>query len=542
MSSYQLASLVDVIKSGGRLSLSTSNGIPIPNRIILGHDTKQFTVGGSIVKTAYSGRPTLEITGNVFSGNASTYGISLGTIPSSATYIAIAESRIDCEKTSGIPFILNTRLSSESNFISIVLGNSYESAGSKNKINVGGGGTGASASQHLFVNGVKQASATLSNAPIQIGSIVTVGTSYSSIPGSSYTALAKADSTGGFAAPMRLYLFAEFPLLPETAVQRITANPGILFERRNKTYFLPSAAGGATALTVQGITQVHSLGSPALTQHNVLSPSAVAQLQALGQPTLTEHNLLVANAISQAQSLGAPSLTQHNLLAVDALGQAHVLGVPTLTQAHVLVVQGATQAQTLESPSLTQHNALTPDAMTQAQTLANVALTVAGSIVAADIAQGHSLGSPSLTQHHALEVAAMMQAHSLGNVDMTQAGTLSVQGLTQAQTLEAAALIQHHALVVQAILQTHSLGNVTLTASDALAVAGITQAQLLDAPALTQHNVLVVQGVTQAQILQLCTLGGLVIGSLAGTIVAYALIDGELVAYAALDGTVETVH
>ena len=246
MSSYQLASLVDVIKSGGRLSLSTSNGIPIPNRIILGHDTKQFTVGGSIVKTAYSGRPTLEITGNVFSGNASTYGISLGTIPSSATYIAIAESRIDCEKTSGIPFILNTRLSSESNFISIVLGNSYESAGSKNKINVGGGGTGASASQHLFVNGVKQASATLSNAPIQIGSIVTVGTSYSSIPGSSYTALAKADSTGGFAAPMRLYLFAEFPLLPETAVQRITANPGILFERRNKTYFLPSAAGGAT--------------------------------------------------------------------------------------------------------------------------------------------------------------------------------------------------------------------------------------------------------------------------------------------------------
>ena len=73
-------------------------------------------------------------------------------------------------------------------------------------------------------------------------------------------------------------------------------------------------------------------------------------------------------------------------------------------------------------------------------------------------------------------------------------------------------------------------------------VAGITQAQLLDAPALTQHNVLVVQGMTQAQILQICTLGGLVIGSLAGTIVAYALIDGELVAYAALDGTVETVH
>lgn len=330
--------------------------------------------------------------------------------------------------------------------------------------------------------------------------------------------------------------------LADDEMRAFNAQPYSVLRRKARILYFPSAGGGATALTVQGITQVHSLGSPALTQHNALSPSAVAQLQALGQPTLTEHNLLVANAISQAQSLGAPSLTQHNLLAVDALGQAHVLGVPTLTQAHVLVVQGATQAQTLESPSLTQHNALTPDAMTQAQTLANVALTVAGSIVAADIAQGHSLGSPSLTQHHALEVAAMMQAHSLGNVDMTQAGTLSVQGLTQAQTIEAAALIQHHALVVQAILQTHSLGNVTLTASDALAVAGITQAQLLDAPALTQHNVLVVQGVTQAQILQLCTLGGLVIGSLAGTIVAYALIDGELVAYAALDGTVETVH
>lgn len=263
MSSYQLASLVDVINSGGRLSLSTSNGIPIPNRIILGHDTKQFTVGGSIVKTAYSGRPTLEITGNVFSGNASTYGISLGTKPSSATYIAIAESRIDCETTSGIPFILNTRLSSESNFISIILGNSYESAGSKNKINVGGGGTGASASQHLFVNGVKQASAISSNAPIQIGSIVTIGTSYASIPGASYTALAKADSSGGFAAPMRIYLFAEFPLLPETAVQRITANPGILFERKNKTYFFPSAGGGG-AYTLDA-----NSGSFALTGSNV---------------------------------------------------------------------------------------------------------------------------------------------------------------------------------------------------------------------------------------------------------------------------------
>lgn len=282
----------------------------------------------------------------------------------------------------------------------------------------------------------------------------------------------------------------------------------------------PASAGGGATITGDSLTHGHSLSSPSLTQANVLA----------------------VQGASQAHSLGAPALTQHNVLAVNAIAQAHALGNVTLTQAHILTVQGIGQAHSLGAPSLTQHNALTPAPLTQAQTLGNITLTIAGSIAAADIAQGHSIGTPALTQHNILAVAALMQAQSLGQPALSQAGTLAVQGMTQAQVLDAVTLVQHHALAVQALLQGHALGSITLTASDALAIDGLTHAQILGSPSLTQHNVLAVQNMTHAQILQAVTLGGLVIGSLRGTLVAYSLLDGEVVCRALLSGSLETVH
>lgn len=338
------------------------------------------------------------------------------------------------------------------------------------------------------------------------------------------------------------YLLAWDRALTIDHAAELVANPSLAFARPRILYFPVSGGGGATTLTVQGLTQGHSLGSPSLTEHNILAVQGLGQAHTLGAPTLTQHNVLAANALSHAQSLGAPALTQHNVLAVNAIAQAHALGNVTLTQAHILTVQGIGQAHSLGAPSLTQHNALTPAPLTQAQTLGNISLTVAGSIAAADIAQGHSLGTPALTQHHVLTVAALMQAHSLDQPALSQAGTLAVQSMTQAQVLDAVALVQHHALAVQALLQGHALGSITLTASDALAIDGLTHAQILGAPSLTQHNVLAVQNMTHAQILQAVTLGGLVIGSLRGTLVAYSLLDGEVVCRALLSGSLETVH
>lgn len=339
------------------------------------------------------------------------------------------------------------------------------------------------------------------------------------------------------------YFFVWNRVVTESEIEPLRNNPKAAYRFSPKTVFkFPSAGGGATTLTVQGLTQGHSLGSPSLTEHNILAVQGLGQAHTLGAPTLTQHNVLAANALSHAQSLGAPALTQHNVLAVNAIAQAHALGNVTLTQAHILTVQGIGQAHSLGAPSLTQHNALTPAPLTQAQTLGNISLTVAGSIAAADIAQGHSLGTPALTQHHVLTVAALMQAHSLDQPALSQAGTLAVQSMTQAQVLDAVALVQHHALAVQALLQGHALGSITLTASDALAIDGLTHAQILGAPSLTQHNVLAVQNMTHAQILQAVTLGGLVIGSLRGTLVAYSLLDGEVVCRALLSGSLETVH
>lgn len=303
-------------------------------------------------------------------------------------------------------------------------------------------------------------------------------------------------------------------------LQEWTKNPWQIFRKQPRIlYFTAPSVGGAT-IAGDSLTHAHSLSSPSLTQSNVLAVQGVAQ----------------------SHSLGAPALTQHNVLAVNAIAQAHALGNVTLTQAHILTVQGIGQAHSLGAPSLTQHNALTPAPLTQAQTLGNITLTIAGSIAAADIAQGHSIGTPALTQHNILAVAALMQAQSLGQPALAQAGTLAVDGMTHAQVLDAVTLVQHHALAVQALLQGHALGNVTLTASDALAIDGLTHAQILGAPSLTQHNVLAVQSMTHAQILQAVTLGGLVIGSLRGTLVAYSLLDGEVVCRALLSGSLETVH
>mgnify|MGYP000904681177 CR=1 FL=1 len=302
--------------------------------------------------------------------------------------------------------------------------------------------------------------------------------------------------------------------------RELSLAPWAIFKKKAKILYFPSAGGGGATIAGDSLTHAHSLSSPSLTQSNVLAVQGVAQ----------------------SHSLGAPALTQHNVLAVNAIAQAHALGNVTLTQAHILTVQGIGQAHSLGAPSLTQHNALTPAPLTQAQTLGNVTLTIAGSIAAANIAQGHSIGTPALTQHHVLTVAALMQAQSLGQPALAQAGTLAVDGMTQAQVLDALALVQHHALAVQALLQGHALGNVTLTASDALAIDGLTHAQILGSPSLTQHNVLAAQNMTHAQILQAVTLGGLVIGSLRGTLVAYSLLDGEVVCRALLSGSLETVH
>lgn len=308
--------------------------------------------------------------------------------------------------------------------------------------------------------------------------------------------------------------------LSGSEVSALSENPWQIFRKKARIIYFPSAGGGGATIAGDSLTHAHSLSSPSLTQSNVLAVQGVAQ----------------------SHSLGAPALTQHNVLAVNAIAQAHALGNVTLTQAHILTVQGIGQAHSLGAPSLTQHNALTPAPLTQAQTLGNVTLTIAGSIAAANIAQGHSIGTPALTQHHVLTVAALMQAQSLGQPALAQAGTLAVDGMTQAQVLDALALVQHHALAVQALLQGHALGNVTLTASDALAIDGLTHAQILGSPSLTQHNVLAVQNMTHAQILQAVTLGGLVIGSLRGTLVAYSLLDGEVVCRALLSGSLETVH
>ena len=302
-------------------------------------------------------------------------------------------------------------------------------------------------------------------------------------------------------------------------MREILNAPYAIFRKQPRILYFNTAGGGAT-ITGDSLTHGHSLSSPSLTQANVLA----------------------VQGASQAHSLGVPALTQHNVLAVNALAQAHALGNVTLTQAHILTVQGIAQTHSLGVPSLTQHNTLAPDAITQAQVLGNITLTIAGSIAAADIAQGHSLGTPGLTQHHVLTVAALMQAQSLGQPSLSQAGALAVDGMTQAQVLDALTLVQHHALAVQELLQGHALGNITLTASDALAINGLSHAQILGTPSLTQHNVLAVQGMTHAQILQAVTLGGLVIGSLRGTLVAYSLLDGEVACRALLSGSLETVH
>ena len=235
----------------------------------------------------------------------------------------------------------------------------------------------------------------------------------------------------------------------------LSVNPWQIFRKSPRVLYFPSAGGGGATLTVQDLAQGHSLGSP----------------------TLTEHNVLAANALSQAQSLGAPSLTQAHVLAVDGIALAHSLGNVTLTQAYSLIVQALSQAHSLDEPALTQHNVLVVDALGQAQILEAPSLTAAGALAVDAMAQAQSLGLPSLVQHHVLAVDALAQAQAFGSPSLTQAHILTPDALAQAQTT----------------------GNVSFTIAASLAVQAIAQAQAFGSPDLAQHHVLTPDAVVQAQ-------------------------------------------
>ena len=108
--------------------------------------------------------------------------------------------------------------------------------------------------------------------------------------------------------------------------------------------------------------------------------------------------------------------------------------------------------------------------------------------------------------------------------------------------MDATALVQHYQIQVSALLQQQTLDNVTLSlGGSTLTLADLLQGQAIDAVGLTEYAILSVNDLTQAQILDAVTLGGLVIGELQGTLVVYALVDGEVTTYSLFDGNV-TLH
>ena len=236
-------------------------------------------------------------------------------------------------------------------------------------------------------------------------------------------------------------------------------------------------------------------------------------VEAGGTPTL------VIQDVSQAQSLDNVTLTQAHTLAVAELAQAQTLDNVTLTQANVLAVAELAQGQSLDNVTLTQAHIIAVNDLDQAQTIDNVTLTIAGTISPNPLDQAQTIDEPVLTVAH----------------------NLAVQDIAQGQTIDAVTLTQHYILAVAELTQGQLIDNVTATVG-ALAVNDLLQGQNIDAVSLTEHAVLAVDSLTQAQIIDIVNLGGLVIGSLDGTLVAYALIDGEIVTRTLLSQSGITVN
>lgn len=276
---------------------------------------------------------------------------------------------------------------------------------------------------------------------------------------------------------------------------------------QNNVVYLPSAAGGGASVTAQNLAQAQTIGNVVLTQSHVIAPAGVAQAQTLSLVGVVQHHVLAVGELLQAQAIEAPAVTQHHIITPGGVAQGQAIDQLLLTQAHIIAVNDLAQAQTLDNVTLSAGGTISPAGLGQAQTLDQPALTVAHNLAVQGIAQGQSVDVLALTQHYVLAVAGLLQGQLLDNV-------------------------------------TASLG--AILADDLL------QGQSVDAALLTEHAVLSVAGLTQSQLIDIVNLGGLVIGSLDGTLVAYALVEGEIVTRALLaadldsdallTGTLRTLH
>lgn len=187
--------------------------------------------------------------------------------------------------------------------------------------------------------------------------------------------------------------------------------------------------GGATELTVAGLSHSHAAGAPVLTQAHLLALANLAHGHSLGAVALTQAHLLALADLAHAHSLGAVLLTQAHTLAVGGLVHAQALDAPVLTQAHTLAVGSLTHANTLDALALTQAHALIVQSLGHAQSLDGLDLDLSVMLAVANLGHAQGLDAIALTQAHILVVDALGHAQLLDAVvfGAPPAGTVPVR-------------------------------------------------------------------------------------------------------------------
>ncbi len=220
-----------------------------PRKVFVGDQTPGYTKGSSVKTGAAQPGRFIGVDTTIHATTVdSAYTIDLGSRPSSASFLIIAERNIDCSATNSIPFVFNCRTGNEANYSALALGNSYAPVGSKNKLHVTGVGDVVT---HNFVNG--RLDSYDKEYPTNVA--LNICTTYSSLLGSEYKLLAKDDVGSGYVAPLKVYLFLEMPPISNALAQWLSKHPWQIFKKKKQVFYsFGSSFPVLSSLAVSNIT------------------------------------------------------------------------------------------------------------------------------------------------------------------------------------------------------------------------------------------------------------------------------------------------
>jgi hypothetical protein len=236
--------------------------------------------------------------------------------------------------------------------------------------------------------------------------------------------------------------------------------------------------------------------------------------------------------IDSSQTIGAITLVQAHQLTPNKVTSAQTIDNTTAKPNYTVTAADIDSTHSIDNVILSQAGLIGINPITQAQSIDNVGLVQQGLLVLDKVSQAQGISVVDLLQHHVVAVEDLTQANLLSVIDLTEKAQLAVHGLDQVQVLNGTDLVNIlFTVVVDDLDQNQIARNIEVVPSGILIPEKSLQFQSIGNITLTQSNTLTIQDLLQSQDIDPVVFGGLVVGSLDGDVVVYALLKADPIIY-----------